>query len=206
VGAVAAANVRGQLVGMIRLARIAMGHATAALLDKNPPALEELRSVGRTLAALQDAIEDHASMLQSRTPTDLATTLAGVHLNADAEDVGRLTHQVADIARSRAARSPIPWWMHDLVRRMGETCLKTMASAEASLDHIDAHGTSWLEHHVAEVHRLDQALYQRLLTADGVDIDAAIDTTLSSRCFARCADDAMSMSRHAGLLVGPPSS
>ncbi len=80
------------LVDLIRLTSTAMGHATAALFSTDPPAAESIAAASETVSALRHELEDHAAVLlalraQARVP-ELPTTIAAVHVNAEAERWG----------------------------------------------------------------------------------------------------------------------
>ena len=202
------------LVDLIRLTSTAMSHATAALFSTDPPAAESIAAAYETLSALRHELEDHAAVLlalraQSRVP-ELPTTIAAVHVNAEAERMGQLAREVADIARTRRAWASIPAPLLAVFRELSEGCLDT-ADWDAEL------GEPVLHVRLAEdgyeltggddnVNRLRHLLYQQLLSNSGViDVDAAIDLTLAARCYERFAEHAKAVAHRGALLaMGAP--
>jgi hypothetical protein len=124
------------LVDLIRLTSTAMSHATAALFSTDPPAAESIAAAYETVSTLGDELEDHAAVLlairaQSRVP-ELPTTIAAVHVNAEAERMGQLAREVADIARTPRAWASIPAPLLGVLRELSEGCLDTAAKAAMS--------------------------------------------------------------------------
>ena len=114
---------------------------------------------------------------QSRVP-ELPTTIAAVHVNAEAERMGQLAREVADTARTRRAWASIPAPLLGVLRELSEGCLD-MAFKAANV--VESHGEVGVAEvdRGDEVDRLEQALFAQLLSLSaGMDVDAAIDLTL----------------------------
>jgi phosphate transport system protein len=200
-----------QLVDLIRLTGTAMSHATAALFSTDAPAAERLASAYEAVSALRHGVEDHAAALlalrgQSRV-LELPATIAAVHINAEAEHMGQLAREVADIARTRRVWASIPDPLLGTLRELSEVSLDTAAKAATVVESHTTIGVAELARNDDNVNRLRHLLYQQLLSNRGViDVDAAIDLTLVARCYERYADDAVAVANCGALLgVGAPS-
>jgi phosphate transport system protein len=201
-----------QLVDLIRLASTAMSHATAALFSTDARAADDTAAAYEVVSALRRELEDHAAALltlraQSMAP-ELPATIAAVHINAEAEHMGQLARDVADIARTRRAWTSIPDPLRGMLRELSEVSLDTAVKAA---DVVESHGAvavAQLDGTEDEVDRLRQLLYRKLLSPSGaIDVDGAIDLTLAARCYERFAEHALAVARRGALLaVGAPKS
>jgi phosphate transport system protein len=200
-----------QLVDLIRLTSTAMSHATAALFSTDAPAAASIAAAYETVSALRHELEDHAAVLlalhaQSRVP-ELPATIAAVHINAEAERMGQLAREVADIARTRRAWASIPAPLSGVLRELSEVCLDTAAKAADVVESHKTIGVAELTGGDDNMNRLRQLLYQQLLSNFGaIDVDAAIDLTLAARCYERFAEHATAVAHRGALLaVGAPT-
>jgi phosphate transport system protein len=200
------------LVDLIRSALATMSHATAALFGPDPPMVDSIGATYEALSTLHHEIEDHAAVLLATrarsTQAELSATLAAVHINAEAERMGRLAREVADIARTRRAWASIPAPLLGVLRELSEVCLDLAAKAA---DVVESHGAvavAELDGSEDEVDRLRQLLYWKLLSPSGViDVGGAIDLTLAARCYERFAEHAVAVAHRGALLaVGAPKS
>jgi phosphate transport system protein len=201
-----------QLVDLICLASTAMSHATAALFSTDASAADGTAAAYEVVSELRRELEDHAAALlalraQSTAP-ELPATIAAVHINAEAEHMGQLARDVADIARTRRAWASIPDPLLGMLRELSEVSLDTAVKAA---DVVESHGAvaaAQLDGTEDEVNRLRQLLYWKLLSPSGaIDVDGAIDLTLAARCYERFAEHALAVARRGALLaVGAPKS
>jgi len=198
------------LVDLIRLTSTAMSHATAALFSSDSPAAESISAAYEAVSALRHELEDHAAVFlalraQSRVPK-LPATLAAVHINAEAERMGQLAREVADIARTRRACASIPAPLLGVLRELSEVCLDTAVKAADVVESHTTIGVAELARCDDNVDRLRHRLYQQLLSNSSViDVDAAIDLTLAARCYERFAEHAKAVVHRGALLaVGAP--
>jgi phosphate transport system protein len=131
-----------------------------------------------------------------------------VLLPTEAERMGQLAREVADISRTQRAWASIPAPLLGVLRELSEVCLDLAAKAA---DVVESHGAvavAELDGSEDEVDRLRQLLYWKLLSPTGaIDVDAAIDLTLAARCYERFAEHALAVAhRGAQLAVGVPKS
>lgn len=194
-----------QLVDMIRLVHDAMSHATAALIDADPPVADSVMATDRALHSLGHEIEDHASaILAARDQllaTDLPTVLACTHINADMECMGELARSMIDIARSPRSRPPIPPQPHAIVREMSQIGLDLATKAGDIVKSRRADHVAELHGGADQIRRLEQLYRQLLFGKTSTEVRTAIDVTLAGRLYARYAEHAVSVARHAELLV-----
>src|SRR5260370_36141241 len=97
---------------MVRLAGAALEHATAGLLQQDPPLQESMAACGRALHALDHALEDHAATVlaaRGRLGTgQLPMVIAAVHVTPRGETPGALARQLGDIGIDRGSRPACP--------------------------------------------------------------------------------------------------
>jgi phosphate transport system protein len=198
----------GQLVEVVGLARSAMVHVAAAVYGSEHAIEGSLQEAEKALRALRRGIEDQALAIQTSrdwpTVADLRTIIVAAHVNADADRIADLMRPLGEIARSRPSRPPVPARLQDIVYRMGQCCVEmTAVAGDAVASSARADAVAEAQTANAEVSRLQQLLYRLILTgAEAVDVDAAVDLTLASRYYVRCAEHTVSIVRHAALLWG----
>jgi phosphate uptake regulator len=195
-----------QLVDLIRLALSAMSHATAALFGPDPPVADSIGAAHEALSALHDELEDHAAVLLAirarSTVAELPATIAGVHINAEAERMGLLAREVADIALTGRAWASIPAPLLGVLRELSEVCLDLTAKAGDVVESLGTVSVAELVGGHDDVNRLQQLLYQQLLSLPGViDVGAAIDLTLAARCYELCAEHAVAVAHFGAMLA-----
>ena len=138
---------------------------------------------------------------QSRVP-DLPTTFAAVHVNAEAERMGQLAREVADIARTRRAWASIPAALLGVLRELSGGCLDTVVKAADVVESHTTIGVAELTRGDDNMNRLRHLLYQQLLSDSSVvEFDAAIDLTFAARCYERFAEHAKAVVHRGALLA-----
>lgn len=199
-------SMTGPLVDLIRLASTAMGLATAALFSTDPSATDSVAAAYETVSALRHELEDHAAwILELRSQArvaELPTTITAVLVNAEAERMGQLAWEAADIARTRRAWASIPAPLLVVLRELSEGCLDAAAKAADVLQSHTSIGAVELTEGGHDVNRLLDLLYQQLLSSsDAIDVGAAIDLTLAARCYERFAGHAKAVAQSGSLLA-----
>lgn len=198
-----------RLVYLIRPALEGMRHATAALFGPDHPAADDIDAAYESLFTLRHELEDQAAAHMAAhahsTVAELPATVAALHIHAEAERMGQLAREVADIARTRRAWASIPAPLLGVLRELSEVCLD-MAVKAANV--VESHGKVDVAEvdRGDEVDRLEQSLFQQLLSwSAGIDVHAAIDLTLAARAYERYAEHAVAVAHRASLLaVGAP--
>jgi phosphate transport system protein len=196
----------GQLIKVIELSRILLEHLTAALCDPDPSASTRLPDAAKALHALRQAVDDQALAIEQTrlqpSPIALQTVVAAAQANADAEGVAELARRLAEIAGARPSRPTGPADVQAIVCSMGRVCVDMMAMASDTKGSALVDTEARIDAANAELHRLRQRLYRLLLHSTGpVDVDAALDASLTGGYYLRCADHAISMARHAVLAT-----
>jgi phosphate uptake regulator len=187
---------------MLRLTQAALEHATAALLQQDPSLEESIAACSRALHTLNHALEDHAAtVLAARGRLgkgQLPTVIAAVHVNSEAEALGALARQLADIAVDRRSRPAFPADVSAVLSRISQACLAAVAQAVESMAFPSGSACSDGQVKVAV---LRQELYRHLLSgAGGVDVASACEATLAARYYERGVAHAVSVIEHCALL------
>jgi phosphate transport system protein len=197
-------------VELIRPAHAAMRRATAALFATDSLAADRIGAVYEALSTLHRQVEDHAAvLLASRARlagAELPAMIAAAHINAEAERMGHLAREVAEIARTRRSWASIPAPLLGVLGELSEVCLDIATKAAEVVESYGTVGVAELDKGGDEVDRLQHLLYQQLLSRPGVtDVDAAIDLTMAARCYERFADLAVAVANQGALLaMGTP--
>jgi phosphate transport system protein len=182
-----------------------MRHATATLFGPDHPAADDIGAAYEALSTLRHELEEdaveHLAASAVSTVRELPVTVAAVHINAEAERMGQLAREVADIARTRRAWASIPAPLLGVLHELSEVCLDMAAKAADVVESRATVGVAEVDHSKDEVNRLGRLLYQQLLSGSaGIDVRAAIDLTLAARCYERYAEHAVAVAHRAALL------
>lgn len=193
-------------VDLTRLAQTAMSHATAAVLETESPQDDRLVAVDRALHELHQELEGHASAIRTvcddRMPADQPVIVAGVHINAAAENMATLARHLADIGRTRPSRPPIPDPLLTIVREMSLLSHDLAGKAADIVALPGARDVAELVGACDELDRLQHRLYWELFAAPSpVPVESAIDATLIARYCERYAHHALAIARHGVLLA-----
>jgi len=200
-----------RLVYLIRPALEGMRHATAALFSPDHPAADDIDGAYEALLTLRRELEDQTAALMAArarsTVAELPATVVAVHINAEAERMGQLTREVADIARTRRAWASIPAPLLGVLRELSEVCLDIAVKAANVVESQGKVGVAEAARG-DEADRLEQSLFEQLLSRSaGIDVHAAVDLTLAARAYELYAEHAVAVARRAALLaVGAPRS
>jgi phosphate transport system protein len=198
-----------RLVYLMRPALEGMRHATAALFGPDHLAADDIGAAYESLFILRHELEDQAAAQMAAgarsTVAELPATVAAVHIHAEAERMGQLAREVADIARTRRAWASIPAPLLGVLRELSEVCLNMAGKAATVLESRGKIGLAEVDRG-DEVDRLEKSLFQQLLAwSAGIDVHAAIDLTLAARAYERYAEHAVAVAhRAAWLAVGTP--
>ncbi|MFB9179419.1 PhoU domain-containing protein [Dactylosporangium sucinum] len=195
-------GLRGHLAEVIARSHIVLEHVTRALCDSGTSAASALPDAEKALYLLRQAVDDQALAIEeTRVVPPMAavpTIVVAAQVNADAEGVAGLAGRLAEIAGSRPGRPAIPADVQAVVCRMGQACVDMMATAVSAGRSPRADTAARIAAADAEVRRLGQRLHQLLLHDSApIEVDAALDAALAGRYYARCAELAGSMARHA---------
>jgi hypothetical protein len=170
---------------MVRLAGTALEHATAALLQQDPPLQDSMAACGRALHTLNHALEDHAATVlaaRGRLGTgQLPMVLVAVHVNAEVEALGTLARQLGEIAVGRSSRPAFPTEVSVALRKMEGVCLDAVTRAAEVMAFPSSRAESDRQAKVADLRR---ELFRDLLSGgNAVDIAVASDASLAARYY-----------------------
>jgi phosphate uptake regulator len=188
---------------MVRLARAALEHATAALMQRDPPLQESMAACGRALHTLDHALEDHAAAVlaaRGRLGTgQLPMVLVAVHVNAEVEALGTLARQLGEIAVDRFSRPAFPTEVSVALRKMKGVCLDAVAQAAEVMAFPSSRAESDRQAKIAELRR---ELYRDLLSGgNAVDIASASEASLAARYYELGVAHAAAVIEHGALLT-----
>ncbi|MGW4490322.1 phosphate signaling complex PhoU family protein [Amycolatopsis sp. NPDC004368] len=195
-----------ELVELVRLARDAMSRATEAMVAPDASLGDSLSTAYRAVDALRREVDSHATdtlavRRRSAESKLLPATIAAVHINAEAEDMGQLAREVADIARTRRSWASVPEALLEALREVSGICLRMTVGAADAVESRGAAGIAELAGFNVSADRAQRSLYRGLLSEGGsIEADAAVDLTLVARCYERFAWHAMAVARRAVLL------
>jgi len=202
-------RLRDELVEGTRLVETAIGRATTALLESDLDVAEGVIAADKALDALHQQLDDHAVELIARqqpVATDLRMIVASLRISADLERMGDLARHIAELARRRYPRSPVPPELHTTITQMGHTAQRVAAMAGAAIASTDVGGAVALGHEDDQMDELHRALYEQLLDPSwSHGVRTAIDLSLASRYYERFADHAVSIGRRVAYLAGSPN-
>lgn len=197
-------RLKGRLGDMVRLARTAMSTATSALLDAEYASWGIVSATEVVPHALFEALEERSSAVFARervSGTELRSVIADVQICTDVEHVVELARHVAEVARTRQAKQPLPARLVSVLGSMSGLVLRMLDAAGEFRGWQECRDD--FQQDVDELARLRQLLYRGLLSGAGtVDVRTAVDVTLVGLYYERCADQAVSMARHVALLSG----
>jgi phosphate transport system protein len=182
-----------------------MRHATAALFGPDHLAADDIDAAYESLSTLRHELEDQAATYMAApalsTVAELPATVAAVHIHAEAERMGQLAREVADIARTRRAWASVPAPLLGVLRELSEVCLDMAVKAAIVLESHGTVGVAKVDRR-DDVDRLETSLFQQLLTwSAAIDVHAAIDLTLAARAYERYAEHAVALAHRAALLA-----
>ncbi len=195
-----------QLVEMTRLVDTAMYRATTALLDADLALAESVIAADAAVDGFHRDLDERALELIARQQPvagDLRTILASLRMSADLERMGDLARHVAELARLRYPRSPVPPELRATVLEMGHVAQRIVAKAGSAIARRDARAALELDRDDDEMDLLHRTLYERLLDGSWTHgVEMAVDLALAGRYYERFADHAVSVARLVAFLVG----
>ena len=199
-------RLRGELVEGTHLVDTAIGRATTALLDSDLAVAEGVIAADKTLEALHQRLDDRAVeliALQQPVATDLRIIVASLRISADLERMGDLARHIAELARGRHPRSPVPPELRSTIRQMGDTAQCVAAKAGRGIASMDVRAAAALEHDDDQMDELHGTLYGHLLHPSwSHGVQTAVDLALVGRYYERFADHAVSIGLRVAYLAG----
>jgi len=199
------AEVSRTLVTMAEAVRVALRHASNALLTANRDEAEDVVDRDPEIDALYRIVEDKVYDLVARqapVASDLRVVLTALHVGADLERMGDLADHVARIALLRHPAAAVPPELAEVFARMGEVADHLAAKIARALSTADAVAAAQLDRDDDVMDDLHRQLFKILLGTDWPHgVEAAVDGALLGRFYERYADHAVNVGRRVVFLV-----
>ena len=188
-----------QLAGMCRLARVAMQHATEALLAADLGlASSVLRDQERIADVGEQARQAAFVLLALQAPVagDLRAVITSIQNAADVERMGSLALHVAQTAARRYPHHSLPDDLRRHFAEMGRVAEDLGHGAERVLMSGDPQAAALIPEADDEMDRLHQQVLNLLVDGDHkYGTAATVDGTLLSKFYERFADHAVEVAR-----------
>jgi phosphate transport system protein len=188
-------ELNGLLADMTETARVAMRHASAALIEGDSAGAGAARE---TVAAIEKQFrraEDLAALVLARqqpVAADLRLIIASLHTAADLERMGQLAAHVATIS----ARDCSAWLNACPMIAQMATVADTMAGKAAqAIRDLDAAHAAELPADDDLMDALHRELWSTLLSDWQAGVPAAVDAAMLGRFYERFADHAVNAAR-----------
>ncbi len=193
------------LVGMTELVRVAIRHATEALLAPSGRIAEKVISADAELDTKRRDVEARCvDLLTRQAPIagELRLVLAAMRIATDLERMGDLAVHVAKIARLRAPERAVPDSLAPNLAEMGRLAESLAASSGRALRDRDATAARRFDEHDEEMDDLRASQF-RIIMGPGwaYGVEAAVDVALLGRYYERFGDHAVSLAGRIAYLV-----
>jgi phosphate transport system protein len=193
------------LVEMAGLVKIAMEHATTALLTADLNLAEKVIAEDLIIDEMQHQLDARTITLiaqQGPVATDLRTLVTSLRMSADLERMGDLAHHIAKSARMRYPATAVPPELSLTIEEMSRVCSKIIEKVALVVKNKDTDRALEVEKDDDEIDGLHRKIIQTLLDPNWKHgVETAIDMTLLGRYYERCADHAVSIARRVYYLV-----
>jgi phosphate transport system protein len=199
------AEISDTLVTMSKLVRSTMHRATAALLEADRSAADEVVAAEAEIDALYRIVEDRVYEVMARhapVASDLRLVITSLHAAADLERMGDLAEHVARAALRRYPAAAVAPPVADVFKNMGAVADRIADKIAGALSVHDAIAAAELERDDDEMDELHRSLFAVLFGRDWTQgVEAAVDAALLGRYYERYADHAVNVARHVVFLV-----
>jgi phosphate transport system protein len=193
------------LVGMSRLAARGVQGATAALVEADLVAAEQVIAGDAALNDMYSWADGLAFRLlaqQQPVASDLRTIVTSLRMASDLERAGDYAVHIAKVCRRRYPAFVLSDAVRDTVREMGD---RTASITEKAGEVIRRRDLVLAQQLLDDDDAVD-ALHRRLLTTllderQAFGAEALVDLTLIGRYYERLADHAVAVSQAVGYLV-----
>jgi phosphate transport system protein len=198
-------GVSSTLLDMAGLVKTAMQNATTALLTADLALAEKVIADDLIIDQIQHDLDARTINLiarQSPVATDLRTLVTSLRMSADLERMGDLAHHIAKSARMRYPATAVPPELSLTIEEMGRVCVSIIEKVALVVKNRDTDRALEAEKDDDSIDSLHRKIIQTLLNPSWQHgIETAIDMTLLSRYYERCADHAVSIARRVYFLV-----
>jgi phosphate transport system protein len=198
-------GVSATLVEMAGLVKVAMENATTALLTADLTLAEKVIAEDLVIDQIQHDLDAKTiSIIAQQGPvaTDLRTLVTSLRMSADLERMGDLAHHIAKSARMRYPATAVPPELSLTIEEMSRVCSKIIEKVSVVMKNRGTEQALEVEKDDDEIDSLHRKIIQTLLDPSWKHgVETAIDMTLLSRYYERCADHAVSIARRVYFLV-----
>ena len=198
-------GVSNTLVQMAGLVKVAMEHATTALLTADLTLAEKVIADDSVIDQMQHELDARTIILiaqQGPVASDLRVLVTSLRMSADLERMGDLAHHISKSARMRYPATAVPPELALTIEDMGRVCVKIIEKVANVLQSKDTDKALEVEKDDDEIDALHRKIIQTLLDPKWTHgVETAIDMTLLGRYYERCADHAVSIARRVYYLV-----
>jgi phosphate transport system protein len=198
-------GVNATLIEMAGLVKVAMENASTALLTADLTLAEKVIAEDLVIDQIQHDLDAKTISLiaqQGPVATDLRTLVTSLRMSADLERMGDLAHHIAKSARMRYPATAVPPELSLTIEEMSRVCSKIIEKVAVVMKNRDTEQALEVEKDDDEIDSLHRKIIQTLLDPSWKHgVETAIDMTLLSRYYERCADHAVSIARRVYFLV-----
>jgi phosphate transport system protein len=198
-------GVNATLIEMAGLVKVAMENATTALLTADLTLAEKVIAEDLVIDQIQHDLDAKTISLiaqQGPVATDLRTLVTSLRMSADLERMGDLAHHIAKSARMRYPATAVPPELSLTIEEMSRVCSKIIEKVSVVMKNRGTEQALEVEKDDDEIDSLHRKIIQTLLDPSWKHgVETAIDMTLLSRYYERCADHAVSIARRVYFLV-----
>jgi phosphate transport system protein len=198
-------GVNATLIEMAGLVKVAMENASTALLTADLTLAEKVIAEDLVIDQIQHDLDAKTISLiaqQGPVATDLRTLVTSLRMSADLERMGDLAHHIAKLARMRYPATAVPPELSLTIEEMSRVCSKIIEKVSVVMKNRGTEQALEVEKDDDEIDSLHRKIIQTLLDPSWKHgVETAIDMTLLSRYYERCADHAVSIARRVYFLV-----
>jgi phosphate transport system protein len=199
----------GDLVTIIRLVGQMMTNASVALHHADLKLAELVISdAGEMKARCEHADQRCLDLLVVRASvaTDLRMVVAAMHMVRNLQRMCNLAQQIAEVARLKHPREPIPADVRPVSVQMSVLASSLAEDAAAAIESRDPMSAARLAQVDDEVDALRRRIFQILFSEDwSHGVEPAVDAVLIGRYYERFADHAVAIARQVNFVVTSPT-
>ncbi|PIF02688.1 MAG: phosphate transport system regulatory protein PhoU [Propionibacterium sp.] len=194
-----------RMVQMADLVSIAVGKASAALLEADISKAEEVITDDAQLDAMHEELEFAClSLLARQAPVagELRTIVSAIRVVFELARMGDLSAHIAKISRLRYPNSAVPEALRENFVTMSQIAQTMIDLARHTLAERDAKAAEGLAIDDEKMDQLRRIQFQILLSEDWDEgVEKAVDTALLGRYYERLADHAVAVGRRVIYII-----
>jgi len=193
------------LAAMCGLVRLAMEHATKALVDTDLALAEQVITDTQQVYQLGEQCADNASALlalQAPVARDLRVVVTGIRAAEKIGRMGDLARHIAEVVRLRHPNPVAPEELIAKLARMGQLAAEAAQRVEDSIAAPSDVLSAGLERADDETDRLQREVVDLVSHADPpYPVQVGVDVALLARFFERFADQAVAITRRLDYVI-----